>query len=700
MIPTHRSGRSGLALSIAVLGLAGIALAWRAFSGTASRVAAAREAALRSIGAPQDPALGPGLLPVDAFHPDRRPQADGTLPPLPEPAYGGRAIVHLDANPRHLCATIDNSSVTRRVLYEVHETLLLRDWETTAWKPDLALQYNVQDRLVLKPGATPVPPELLVGAVIDQGASYVVDPNPGYAAMDIARVPKQDVQSVQRGTVLTFRLRTGVKWHDGHPFDARDVAFSFELYKNDRVDCGEKRPRFLKFESVEVLNDFTVRFTCSEQYFNALETIGDMCILPAHLYDLSDPDNADGQKRRAADPAWKPSDEEQGRYVNENPHNRDWVGLGPYQVTGWTADGVEAKRFEAYFDPKNAGYFDAIRWRAIPSTDAAFQAVIQGELDFLWAMTSQDYFGEATQAASFTDRCYKGYFYTAQFWYVGWNLYRPELDDVRVRRAIAMVFDFDGFKKSFYKGLAVQITGPGSVYSPGYDGDQAPLPLDRKRAIELLDEAGWTDHDGDQVRDKDGVALDIEILMEPINKVAEAFGAKLQEDLAKVGVRLRIQALDRAAMGERLRNRDFDAYALGWAPPLESDPEQLWHSRWGAKDVKSSNFVGLQDSVVDELIGRGQRELDPKKRAETWKELHRRLYELQPYLFCYNPPRKFALNKAIRGFQSVPLDPYYVVRRWYYPAGTPGTRATLALPPVGDPAGGSPPRKDGSRKGR
>jgi peptide/nickel transport system substrate-binding protein len=511
---------------------------------------------------------------------------------------------------------------------------------------------------------------------------------------DKAIVPKSDVAGIERGTVLTFHLRPQVLWHDGHPFDARDVAFSLEVYRNEKVDCGEKRSRFLKFDRVEVLDYLTVRCSCREQYFNALETLADMCILPAHLYDLADPDNEDGKKRRAADPDWKPTAEEAGRYVNENPHNRAWVGLGPYRVTGWNADGLEAKRFEGYFDSRNAGYLDAIRWRAFPGTDAAFQAVLQGELDFLPYLTAETYFGEATASKAFTDRCYKGYFYTAQYWYVGWNLHRPALQDVRVRRAIAMAFDFDAFKKSFYKGLAVQVTGPFSVYSPGYDRDLVPLPLDRKRAAEVLDEAGWTDHDGDQVRDKDGVPLDVELLIEAANPVAPVFGPKLQEDLGKIGIRVRIQTLDRAAIGARRQARDFDAYALGWAPPLESDPEALWHSRLGAADAQSgSNFVGLQDAEVDRLIERGQKELDPAKRAATWKELHRRLYDLQPYLFAFNPPRKFAMNKALRGFQSVPLDPNYVVRRWYYPAGTPGTRATLA-PAAAGPAGG-PARKGG-----
>lgn len=633
----------------------------------------------------QDPGLGPGLLPVDAFHPDRRPGRDGNLPPLPKPAYGGRVILHAEQMPKSLCATIDNTGLTRRILYELHESLLLRDWETTEWIPDLALRFDVQDRLVPKAGVKAPADEYLIGTIRERGDTFVVDPKPGYESTDLVELKKTDVESIERGSVLTFHLRPGVHWHDGHPFDAKDVAFSWRIYQNPSVDCGEKRGRFLKIVKAEVLDFLTVRFICGHQYYNALDTLGDMCILPAHLYDLSDPDNEEGQAKRAADPAWKPSEAEEAEYVARNPHNRDWVGLGPYRLARWTADGLEAVRFDGYFDSKNAGYVDEIRWRAIPDDEAAFQAVLNGELDFFPRMSADDYFGSSTQSPPFTERLYKGYFYTADYWYVGWNLYRPQLADARVRCALAMLFDFDEFKRTFYKGLAVQVTGSGSVYSPGYDRELAPLAFDPAKAKALLDEAGWTDHNGDGVRKKDGVALEIELLHLPTNKPAAAFGAKFQENLARAGVRLKLTALEFGALNERRQSRNFDAVALAWSPALESDPEQIWHSRGGAKDVRSSNFVGLMDPKVDELIGRGQRELDATKRAAIWRELQHKIYDLQPYLFCFNPPRKFAMNKKVRGFQSVPLSPNYVVRRWYYPEGTPGTRPTLLAGELIDP---------------
>ncbi len=647
-------------------------------------------AAVRS----QDPALGPGLAQVDAFHPDNRTGNDGSRPPQPKPAYGGKVVVYAEELPKGLNATVDNAGGVRRILYELHETLLLRDWETTQWKPDLALRWDVQDRLIPKPGAANVPPEeYLVGTVIDRGKDYRVDPKPGYVSTDTPIVAKEDVQSIERGTVLTFHLRPRVLWHDGHPFDARDVAFSWRIYQNPDVDCGEKRSRFQKIVKVETPDFLTVRFTCDRQYYNALETLGDMCLLPAHLYDLDDPDNVDGKAKRAADKTWKASPKEEAEYVNKNPHNRDWVGLGPYKLARWNADGIEAERFAGYFDPTDAGYFDAIQYRFVPE-DAGFQAAINGALDFFWKLPTEEYFGASTQAASFTDRCYKGYFYTGDYWYLGWNLHRQQLADPRVRRALAMLCDFDAFKRGFYKGLAFQVTGGGSIYGPGYDKDLAPFPFDPAQAKALLDEAGWKEGKGG-LREKGGVPLEIEVLLYPNNKTATAFLTKYQEDLAKAGIRLKLTMLESGALIDRRRSGDFDALTLAWQTAIESDPEQIWHSKGG------SNFGGLADPAIDELIGKGQRELDPARRASIWHELQRKVYDLQPYLFCFNVPRKFAMNRKIRGFQSVPITPNYVIRRWYYPEGTPGTRPTLAEPQSGsfpDPAGATkPPRKERGR---
>src|SRR5439155_303738 len=130
------------------------------------------------------------------------------------------------------------------------------------------------------------------------------------------------------------------------------------------------------------------------------------------------------------------------------------------------------------------------------------------------------------------------------------------------------------------------------------------------------------DRDGDAIVDKDGVPLSIELLLQAGNPVNTAFAAKYQENLARAGIKLTVTSLDQNTLVTRRKDRDFDAYALGWAPPIESDPEQLWHSRSARS---GSNFSGVMDAAIDGLIETGQRELDAGKRHAIWRELHRRL---------------------------------------------------------------------------
>lgn len=691
--------------ALAPLFLAGLAaLAWRGLGGAESAHATQASA---SQAAPVVAEVKGATVEADLFHPARAPGADGKRPAAPTPAYGGRATVHLERLPRTLNNVLENQGAIRRMMYELHETLLLRDWETMEWGPNLAKEWWVADRVVIKGLVTHEPTVLVAGSanleaiVVSEGAEEIelAEPPRPLAWMGTGRdnlappwrvdgprldghqhifVKRADVDRIEHGTVLTFRLRDDVQWHDGHPFDARDVVFSLELYQNALVECGERRPQFAGIVKVEALDKQTVRVWYDTQSYYRLTALGsELTILPAHLYDLNHPDNVDGQKKRATDPNWKPSQAEAAEYINKNPHNRAFVGLGPYKLARFDEQGVLAERNPHYFDPSRAGYLDQLFWRFIADDGAAFQALLNGELDFFARMSADDYFGPATQSDAFTKRNYKGHFYSGNYWFTAWNLRRPQLADVRVREAIARAFDFEGFKNATYKGLADVVTGPWMLNRPEYDKSVLPYPRDPAKARALLEEAGWLDRDGDGVADKDGVKLEIELLSDAGNAISRAFAAKLQEDLKAVGIALRYTALDSKAVDERKKKRDFDAVALAWALGFETDPEQVWHSKWAPADAKGSNFGGFADERCDRLIEAGQKELDPEKRAAIWRALHARIYELQPYLFGYSPPRKFGMNKALFGLQLVAQDPNYVLRRWYYPAGTPGTRPTL-----------------------
>lgn len=622
----------------------------------------------------------PGPVPLDVFHPEKDKAA--------KPAYGGRVIIHLSTMPKHLQRATENSAVVDWMWDAIHDQLGFQNWETWEMDPRLATSWDTEDTLILTPAAAQKygaaakamgegdkARKIIFGAVTETPEGYKVNPvsagNP--AGKDLA-VAKADVTSLERGTVFTMHLRDGVKWHDGHPFDAEDVRFSWQVYQNPRVDCDQIRLYYTRMLQCEVLDRLTVRFFYEEQYFLALQYVCEIPLLARHIYDLTDPDCAGFEKGKE----WTPA--ELAERVNNNPANNMWIGLGPYRVTKYEpTEYIEAERFDGYYDAANplcAGYVDTIRWRYINDDEAAFQALLNGELDYFDRVKSEDYFGERTKQSTFTEDYYKGYFYTGQYGYTAWNLLRPKLQEKAVRQALACAFDMEGWKATKYKGLAKIVTGPQSYFSLGYDHDLKAFSYDPAHAEELLAEAGWYDRDGDGIVDKDGISLDIEFLYPSGNDASRDFGIAYQEALGKIGVKLTLRNLEWATFLERVLDREFDSINLAWVPPLESDPGQLWLSEEGKPGVRSSNHSGVMDPKVDEIIHRGQRELDEQKRAGIWHELHRYLYDLQPYLFMLNSPRKFAMNKAIRGHQSFMISPGYDPRRWYYPEGTPGTRPT------------------------
>lgn len=634
--------------------------------------------------APAAQVVGPPV-PVDEFHPDKDESAS--------PAYGGSVVVHLSSMTEGLNRAVENSAVSRWMLYEVHDSLILQNWETWEIDPSLATSWTEEDQLILKAGADETYPAaraigsgdkerlVLFGKATDAGDSYTLKAlskdNPlGATELSVA---KSDVVAIERGTVFTFTLQGDVTWHDGHPFDAADVLFSWDVYNNPAVDCDEIRFQFEKVLAGEVIDPTTVRFFYENQYFLALASVGEMCILPRHLYDLTDPDNQQYDKatHEKFGEGHVFTDNERGKYINENPHNTEWVGLGPYRITKWDAKAVEAVRYEAYHDWTDKGcYFDKITWRVISDDNTAFQALINGQLDYFDRVKSEDYFGERTATEAFTSSYYKGYVYTGTYGYTGWNMLRPKLSDPLVRRALAMGFDMENYRVTQYNGLAERVSGPQNRWGPGYNHDVAPVAFDPDTAEELLAEAGWYDRDGDGWIDKDGVKMSIEFMYPSGNEASLTFGLKMQEAYKKLGIELTMRNFDWATFLERMLERNFDAVNLAWVPPLESDPEQLWHSKWGPADKKSSNMCGVMDAEIDALIEKGQRELELEKRVKIWQELHAKIAELQPYMFGLNPPKKFAMNKKIRGHQGFKIAPGYSIRRWYYPAGTEGTRST------------------------
>jgi peptide/nickel transport system substrate-binding protein len=434
------------------------------------------------------------------------------------------------------------------------------------------------------------------------------------------------------------------------------VLFSFACFKNPGVRCDRKRYLFDKIVSAEQLTERVVRFRFERSYFLAASAFDEsFTILPSHLYDLSDPDNPAHEPGATAD--------EQAAVVNTSPHNRQWIGLGPYRLTGWTDSALFARRVEGYRGAD--AWLEVLIWRPIADSQVATNALFEGELDYFDRVSSADFFGQRMRSDEFTLQSYKALAFTPTVSMTVWNTARPELADPRVRTALGMCFDWPRFIDGFYRGLALRVTGEQMPFAGAYDRELAALPFDPAAAKRVLAECGWIDRDGDGKLDKDGAPLSLDYLFPAGNEVSSTFGQAFQAELAKIGVELVLEPRESAALAEALRKRDFDSAALGLALPVQSDPEQLWHSRWA--ESASANRSGLRDGRVDALIEAIQRETDRARGNALFHQLQRRLYELQPVMFGVAAPRRVAIDRGLRGVQLFALDPGYSLRRWWRP---------------------------------
>ena len=234
--------------------------------------------------------------------------------------------------------------------------------------------------------------------------------------------------------------------------------------------------------------------------------------------------------------------------------------------------------------------------------------------------------------------------------------------DKRVRRALAMLTDREAFVENLWYGLGRVVSGNFFIDTPEYDKSIEPLLFDPGAAVKLLEEAGWSDHDGDGVIDREGIPFRFEFTFSSGSTTGEQLATILQENLKKVGIEMTIRQLEWALFTQLLDDRAFDAVTLGWRLPVLADPYQVWHS---SQADKGSNFVGFVNEEADRIIVDARSEFDREKRSAMYRRFHRILHEEQPYTFLFSRDSLVALDKRFENVKVYPLGPDST--EWYVP---------------------------------
>ena len=419
----------------------------------------------------------------------------------------------------------------------------------------------------------------------------------------------------------TFHLRKDVKWHDGKPFTSADVVYSHGKMMDPNVNAPHLRNYYIDLESVTAPDEWTVVFRWKKPYWLSFEFSAGIPILPRHVFDTKDE-------------------------FNTHPAGRRPVGNGMFRFVSWkTGDEIVLERNEDYYGRKP--HIKSLVIRFVPDDNSALQQAASGTIDSM-RLSTQQWVNELAKDV-YRNNFNRFYVYGNGYSYIGWNLRKPFFSDKRVRRAMTHLVNRQEILDNILYGLGKIVTGTFCIFSKSYSPEIKPWPYDPAEAKRLLDEAGWSDHDGDGIRDKviDGAPTKFSFtFMHPSavptsRRIAEL----LQEELRKVGIEMNIQTLEWATFLQKTQAGDFDAVTLGWtSDTVDDDPYQIWHS---SQVKEGSNYIAFANPEADALMEKARTEFDPDTRNAMYHRLNEILHDEQPYTFLFTGPALAIVNKRV-----------------------------------------------------
>jgi len=429
--------------------------------------------------------------------------------------------------------------------------------------------------------------------------------------------------------VIDFHLRRGVHFHDGHPFTAKDVLFTWQAIM-DPANLSPRASDFEPVETIEVVDPYEVRVVYKRLFSPAI-TAWTMGILPEHRL------NREALEREARAKGLT-GDKLAHFGMRDSSFNRHPIGTGPFRFVSWSSDQeIVLARFDDYWEGP-AEYRDYV-YRVLPD-------VFIQELEFR-AGTIDSYGAEPHQVARYKkDPRYQPFSRLGSgYSYIGYNLRQPLFQDVRVRKALGMAVDVEQIIRYLLYGEGERVTGPYPRTTPWYDPQTQPLPFDPAAAGKLLDEAGWR-LGPDGIRAKDGKRLAFTLITNHGNAQRKAIGTIVQDQWRKIGVDCSFQLFEWAVFLKDFINPGrFDACILGWSMGPDFDLYQLWHS--SQTHPQQLNFVGYANPEADRLIERLRRTYDEATQTRLARRLHRVIAADAPYTFLYAPRGTTVLDKRI-----------------------------------------------------
>jgi peptide/nickel transport system substrate-binding protein len=437
----------------------------------------------------------------------------------------------------------------------------------------------------------------------------------------------------QAGAIYRFRLRDGVTWHDGARFTAADVKFTFDevllkFHARTKASMGGV------LVGIDTPDDRTVVFRFKQPYAPLLQQLDatEAPIVARHVYQGSDPQT--------------------------NPANSSPVGTGPFKFVSYRKGAeIRLARNPAYFK-RALPYLDELVMRVIPDAGTQVLALENGEVDFLWGVPGpQQSRLQADKRFQMVQTSYhpggSNCIMTVSF-----NLDRPILKDVRVRRAIALSLDREAFLRQILFGEGKVATAPISSEIPWAHARGLAMPgFDRAEAERLLDAAGWKkERESTRVARgvagvADGTRLAIDFLHFP---TFAKYGELMRQHLGAVGIDVTQRSLEPAVFAPAVfKDRAFDTNVISYCngPDPEIGVRRMYHSSQ-ISPAPFTNAAGYRNERIDALFDQGARTVERERRTPIYRQIQEIVVQELPYVWLVETPTTRAWSVRCGGFRA------------------------------------------------
>lgn len=469
------------------------------------------------------------------------------------------------------------------------------------------------------------------------------------------------------GLTYTFKLKEGVKWHDGEDFNAEDVAFDFITQCDGRMNSRNYSSTFSKVEGaeayynyttalangeadgmepvetvtgVQIIDDYTVSVTLSETYAPFMTSgLNGFILYPEHIWS-----QIPVEEWRTCDQLATP------------------IGTGPYKFVEFEqGQYVSFVANEDYYQgaPKVQNFI-----YKIVNQDTAQVELINGDLDVVSTISNPTqevmgtYENEGMVVVEFDESGYQ---------YMPFNTSLEKLANAKVREGIVCAINRQGIVDSLLAGHGVTMDAPIFRGSWGYPDDLDTHDYDPERALSLLAEGGVSDTNGDGKLDFNGEQFTLTLLCPTGNKVREQTAVVIQQNLGAIGIDVTVETMEFNTMLERaVYADDFEACLIGMSIGLDpTSIDSMFNS--SIQGVHGSNNISnWAMAELDELMEAGTQTTDTAERKEIYTKAAKLLNEQMPEAWLYTANEIRAIRPELQNYACSNSWEFINVHNWSF----------------------------------